>query len=189
MKRINRYNLDVTEDGKVYFNGEQIKPYLVNGYHQIYVGNERLWVHRLIAEAYVHNPRPVKNSKVEFLDRNPGNLHKDNLNWTTQADICRKSNINGRGCSKISEVEVQNIIKRLKNGEYASHICKEYGVSEMTIARIRKRYKLKPACVQYPKEVKKTVKKLLQKHPAHVVAKITGLSYYTVYRWSKATNL
>lgn len=56
----------------------------------------------------------------------------------------------------------------------------------MSIARIRKRYcKEKNASPRYNREIKTTVFKLAQKYSAPEFAKITGLTYHTVYRWLK----
>ena len=189
MKRLKRYDLDITEDGKVYYNGRLLRQYKVSkGYRQVCINNKKLYVHKLVAEAYVHNPRPVRNNRVEFLDKNPANCHKDNLQWSNVHDINKKvakRTNQGRSTSPISEEEAQKIVKRLENGEYAAQICKEYGVSDMSIARIRKRYGLKSPAVKYPKDVREVAFKMLETKTAKEVAKITGLPYHTVWRWSK----
>jgi hypothetical protein len=132
-------------------------------------------------------------------DCNTVNNHYSNLIWGNNKVAYKarvKQNIPGagvsykdesyRGSSKISYEEALSIAKRLDGGETATNICKEYGVSEMSIIRIRKRYcKNKVASPRYPKEIKETVVRLRAKHPPKRVAEITGIRYETVLRWCK----
>ena len=52
-----------------------------NGYQQITLDNSQLLVHRLVAQAFIHNPNnlPCVNHK----DENPGNNDFRNLEWCT----------------------------------------------------------------------------------------------------------
>jgi DNA invertase Pin-like site-specific DNA recombinase len=88
--------------------------------------------------------------------------------------------------SPISHKQAKKIAKRLDNGEFAKDICKEYGVSEMSISRIRRRYcKNSQASPRYDRTIKETVLKLALNHTPGEVARITGMKYHTVYRWMR----
>ncbi len=194
----------VREDGKeiVYKEKKPVHQSLVknehhrNGYYMVSIEGKRMYVHRLVAEAFVINRKPVSFKMVLHKDCNSLNNHYKNLEWGDRKKLIENRINNGvqdysstsgtyRGASKISHNEALNIAKRLENGEFAINICKEYNVSEMTIARIRKRYLKKPASKRYPAEVKETVLRLLIKHKPHELVDITGLKYCTLYRWAK----
>lgn len=50
---------------------------------------KRMLVHRLVAEAYIENPR--KLSDVNHIDKNPKNNHVSNLEWLSHIDNLHKS--------------------------------------------------------------------------------------------------
>lgn len=173
-----------------------------NGYYVVHLKNKLLYVHRIVAEAFVVNSKPVAYKWVLHKNGNTLDNHFTNLMWgnskisTENHKRLVKEGVfrqiyteEYRGNSSISHEEALKIAKRLDDGEFAKDICKEYNVSEMSIARIRKRYcKNKVASPRYNDEIKKTVIKLAEKHTAPHIAKITGIRYHTVYRWLKNTE-
>lgn len=69
------------------FRGNILKP-IDNGKGYLYVylkygGEKKSYIHRLVAEAFVHNEAPEINKVVNHLDFNPKNNCADNLEWTT----------------------------------------------------------------------------------------------------------
>jgi DNA invertase Pin-like site-specific DNA recombinase len=152
-----------------------------------------MYVHKLVAQAFVKNPMPVSNKMVFHKDGNTLNNHFSNLFWGNQKDANDKTSRlrrqllkeqNFRGGSTISGDDALKIAKRLDDGEKASDIAKEFNVSDMSIARIRKRYSSKKnASPRYSKEVKDMVLKLLENHRPAEVAKSTGMRYETILRW------
>jgi hypothetical protein len=194
--------ISVGEDGKVVeYKGKTIHQSLVksqksrHGYYQISIGGVVIYVHRLVAMAYIHNPKPVSFKMVLHKNCISTDNHYKNLEWGNQASLIQNRIKNGlsgasspenRGSSTISHKEAVSIAKRLDNGEFAKDICKEYNVSEMSIARIRKRYcKTNVKSIRYPKEIKENVVKLCKKHEPSHVAMITQIPYHTVWRWYK----
>ncbi len=191
----------VSEEGKVYYNEKEKHQTLIkgknhkHGYYQVSIENKRMYVHKLVAQAFVPNNKPVSNKIVFHKDNNTLNNHYTNLFWGSKSETyerirqLRKEELkdpNYRGTSKISGEEAVKIAKRLDNGEKAKVICKEYGVSEMSIARIRKRYcKKKSASPRYGDDVKEMVKRLLEYHRPIDVARSTGIRYETILKWSK----
>ncbi len=196
----------INEDGsEVFFNDKLVNQYHIksskhsNGYKCCSIKNKQYYIHRIVAEAWVNNKRPVAHKLVIHKDCNTLNNHHSNLTWgnnKTVYDLRVKQNIPGagvsfrdqtyRGGSKISYEEAIRIAQRLDNGETANTISKEYGVSEMSIIRIRKRYcKNKVASPRYSNDIKSTVVKLREKHPPKRISEITGIRYETVLRWCK----
>ncbi len=191
--------IQISEDGKkIVFNGREVHQSLVKpkgseyGFYQVSISGKPLYVHRLVALAYVHNPKPVSYKMVFHKNRVSIDNSKDNLQWGDKAMMAQRAAERNqttpeyRGRSTISFDEAVKIAKRLDNGEHAKDICVEYNVSEMSIARIRKRYcdnKIKS--VRYDKEIKENILRLCEKYPASQVATITGIPYHTVYRWKK----
>lgn len=61
-----------------------------NGYYKVTLYNENrqphpVWVHRLVASAFVENPKPDEYTVVNHIDENPINNNADNLEWCTHA--------------------------------------------------------------------------------------------------------
>lgn len=197
----------VSPDGsQIFLNDKLINQYMIKsashskGYYCCSIENKQFYTHRVVAEAFVQNPKPISYKLVIHKDGNTLNNDSDNLIWGNSKilyDHRVKAGIPGagvshndekyRGSSTISYEEAIKIAKRLDGGETARSICKEYGVSEMSIIRIRKRYcKNKVASPRYSKDVKSTVLHLLEKYSLKEVSKITGLRYETVRRWEKS---
>lgn len=191
--------IEISEDGKtIKYMGKTVHQSLImpkgakHGFYQVSISGKPLYVHRLVALLYVHNPKPVSFKRVFHKNRISTDNHKDNIMWGDNSVFSQrlsernKANPEYRGRSVISHEEAKRVAKRLDNGEHAKDICVEYGVSEMSIARIRKRYCTnKVKSVRYTKEIKENIIKLCEKHPASHVAQISGIPYHTVYRWKK----
>jgi DNA invertase Pin-like site-specific DNA recombinase len=170
------------------------------GYYTCSIAGKNFYVHHIVAEAYVPNKHPLVHKIVIHKNADSLDNHYTNLIWGNANELHKirvKLGIPGAGVTKIDKKyrhtssitykQALKIAKRLDKGELAKDICKEYGVSEMSISRIRKRYcKQKQASPRYDKKIKKTVLKLAEKHPPGEVARITGIKYHTVYRWLKS---
>ena len=191
--------VEVNEDGTIIkYLDKTINQHLIKtsknskGYKAVSIKGKSFYVHRIVAEAFILNTRPIACKYVLHINNDLLNNHYTNLKWGTSKDLYTKNSRlkeggeTYRGSSTISYDEAVKIAKRLDNGEFAKDICVEYGVSEMSIARIRKRYcKDKSASPRYDREIKAAVYKLSFKYSAPEIAKITGLTYHTVYRWLK----
>ena len=60
-----------------------------NGYCS--VGTKHHKVHRLVAEAFIHNDDPEKKKEVNHKDCNPSNNHVDNLEWVSRSENVKHS--------------------------------------------------------------------------------------------------
>ena len=201
--------VEVNKDGtKIKYKGSIRPIYLLKsskkkkGYYTCRISGKQVYVHHIVAEAYVPNTRPLIYKIIVHKNGNTLDNHYSNLVWSNAKELYHlraQLGIPGvgdsqkdkyhRNNSKISHKEALRIAKRLDKGELAKDICKEYDVSEMAISRIRKRYcEHKQASPRYDRNIKKTVLKLAEKHAATEVARITGITYHTVYRWLKANK-
>ncbi len=202
--------IKVNEDGtEVFYNSKILNQYHLKsarhskGYNCCSIEGRQFYIHRIVAEAFVNNSKPLTNKLVLHKDCNTMNNHYENLAWGNTKSLHEnrvKQNIPGagvdskslsyRGSSKISYEEALKIAARLDEGETARAICKEYDVSEMSIIRIRKRYcKNKIASPRYPKEIKNVVIQLNEKHSYRRISEITGIRYETVIKWCKKNEV
>ena len=158
IKKVNHkdvaYPISVNEDGTIIsYRGCPVNQFLVksknhrSGYHAVCIENKQIYTHTLVAMGWIPNPNnyPI----VLHNDCNTTHNYYRNLSWGTRymvsqnlkvLGIIGRSNVKSRGSSKINYTEAMKIIKRLENGDVGRRIAAEYGVSEMSICRIKKRY-------------------------------------------------
>ena len=202
------YPIVVNEDGtEIFYNGKPVnivktKSQGSRDYHNfIKLGKYYHMVSRLVAMAFVPNPRPDEYDKVMHMDSNSQNNYFKNLQWGTMRIVYQNSRVNGlkvgygnhgprsvefRSTSPIHHKEALKIAKRLDKGEYAKDICKEYGVSEMSIRRIRKKYcKKKQVSPRYSLEMKKEVVNMAKEtnFTHEDIAKQFNINVASLYRW------
>lgn len=197
--------IKINEDGtEIWYKDKQLKPFIIKtkkhkkGYYQCSIENKGIYIHRLVAMAFIRNPRPIVYKMVLHKDCDSLNNHHDNLEWGDRSVLTKNrknAGITGagneskpeyRGSSKISHTDAVVVAKRLDAGEYARDIATEFGVSEMSINRIRKRYcKTKQVSPRYSNKIKITTMKLCLNHTPKHVSDITGIPYHTIMRWRK----
>lgn len=100
-------------------------------------------VHRLVAEAFIPNPK--NKSQVNHIDGDKLNNHVNNLEWVTSYENVKhsiKNNLNnpqkgeGHPFSKLKEEDVMRINERYDNGESSSEIAKDYPVNYRSVMDI-----------------------------------------------------
>nr|WP_321357206.1 hypothetical protein [uncultured Draconibacterium sp.] len=148
------YPITVNNDGtEIIYRGAPVNQFLVKGkkhragHYAVCIENTQIYRSKLVALAWVPNPNNyplvLHNDCLTTHD-----YHK-NLSWGTRAMMVQNLQVQGliggsdlkfRGSSKISAEEAKAIAARLNNGEVGRKIAAEYGVSEMSITRIKKRY-------------------------------------------------
>ena len=142
MKDIKDYKGEyaITRDGKVwsYKRKKFLKPRLVGGYHQVVLckdGKKKdLYIHRLVAEAYIPNPDNLP--QVNHKDEDKSNNCVENLEWCDA-----KYNINyGTRTKKISKpVYCEELDRTFKSQVEAA---RELGLKQCNIVSCCKgRYK------------------------------------------------
>lgn len=151
MKTISYKNHEITisPDGKTVFcDGNYMNQHITSndkgrkGCHCVTIDGRSTRVSRLNAMAHVPNPAPHKLNKVAFVNGNSLNPHRDNLKWTNSSMIAEEAHLKSykRGRSTISIPLAKHIAKRIDQGETLKALAAEYGVSDMTIHRIKVKY-------------------------------------------------
>lgn len=193
----------LTEPVKINYNGTKIyyknklkKPYLFKenkvkkGFYTVSIENKTRYVHHIVALGWLTNDNNMP--MVLHIDGDTTNNDYRNLTYGNHQMLYEFKRAAGtplgvndkykRINSKIPYYEALKIAKRLDAGESAKDIAKEYNTSDMSICRIRKNFcKEKTIAVKYDPEIREAVLMLLNDYSAPQVAKMTGLSYYTVY--------
>ena len=118
--------------------------------------NLTLLFHKLVAELFLESPENEDYKFIIHKDFDKLNNAVENLAWATQKDLDerlqhhpkvilqkfveqfggekRKPNV---GATKLSEMDVLRIKKRLKKGDTLRHLAQHYKVSDMQIHRIK----------------------------------------------------
>lgn len=138
-------------------NAQKLKAKRIEDYHCISIRmngvKKSLFVHRLVAEAFLRQPSP-KHKFVIHLDHNKGNNNASNLKWTTieQQVEHRKTSPavkraikervlqNGNYSKVLTEAKVRKMKEELfdpKRKRTLKKIAAAYGVSEMNVYRIK----------------------------------------------------
>lgn len=102
------------------------------------------FVHRLIAVVYI--PNPNNNPFINHLNGIKNDNNVKNLEWVTQSQNEIHAHLTGlknnkgerHPLSKLKNNNIYEIRIRLANGEKATKIAKEFGVSDATISNIKK---------------------------------------------------
>lgn len=126
-----------------------LKPYIKNGYLAVNLFGgvqKHFYVHRLVAEAFIPNPKHYK--EVNHIDCNKSNNNVSNLEWCNRKQNLQHSYDNGlkrmgenHGSHKLTEQEVIQIRKEYKKGDpqHSLHaLAKKYNVNWCTIQAIVK---------------------------------------------------
>ncbi len=102
-------------------------------------------VHQLVAEAFLVKPTIMGRLEVRHLDGVKTNNRLGNIAWGStrdnKEDMRRHGTLPfGSKCSfsKLNEMDVRDIKRRVRNGEVQMRIAEEYGVHFATISAIHK---------------------------------------------------
>ena len=133
-----------------------------------------------IADFFNIHIDPVKTQKY-LEDFEKEELERTNrLNRTY--DHCTKF----RNRSNIKEEDLPTIIERLKNGETERSLAIEYGTTDASIIRVKKKFCPTALPAPYPRALKELVKqKYLSGESNGDIATELGLNWHTVWLWTK----
>lgn len=130
----------ISSDGEVYSPAGKLKKQLIcNGlYHSITIRGRSVYVHRLVAEAFIDNPEGKPD--VAHVDGNGLNNHVDNLRWSTEkenmADKIRHGTLlqgSSHPNSRLTQDQVSDIRSMRKDGVSAEGLAGLFKVSKWTI--------------------------------------------------------
>lgn len=146
----------ISEDGKVFRNGKELKGYILKKkgkptYRIVSIFGEKKYVHRLVAEIYVPNQHNLP--QIDHKDTNKLNNHYTNLEWVTN-DENRKRAINNGLMKHGEQYEhsklTESDIKYIRENYIPNHsqfsgaaLSRKFGVGNSQISRIvnNKRWK------------------------------------------------
>ena len=130
----------VSSEGRVYGPKGEVRPHsTVNGrYLGVTVRGAGRYLHRVVAEAFIPNPRALRY--VDHWDNDGTNNRADNLSWVTHKENMFRKRRHGTHIegsrdpkSKLTETDVRNIRKPRSAGEHVENVASRYGVSKWTI--------------------------------------------------------
>lgn len=147
MKRYKDTEYFITEDGKVFRDGRELKIYR-GAYSSLKLSTNNIsktyTVHRMVAETYI--PNPDNKPQVNHWDGNTHNNHVSNLIWATSSEnllhkhrVLKKSIGEEHGQSKLTKENVeyirQNYIPRHK--QYGMNaLGRKFKVTAATLHRL-----------------------------------------------------
>lgn len=127
--------------GRIYYNGTKRHKHFLkqtkmkNGYITVSFNKKHLYVHRLIAEALIHNPDSKKYKYVNHLDCNKQNNNYLNLEWCTYSENIKHAIINDRYSVKLNREQVFDI-RSLKDKKTPKELALMFNVSDVNIRLI-----------------------------------------------------
>lgn len=102
-----------------------------------------VYIHRLVAEAFV--PNPLFKKWVTHIDYNRENNRADNLEWCTRNEVMNRARLAGRlnlnGNNKTTDRKIKRIIALHKKGLTYRAICKKLNLFVNTVAKYIKQSK------------------------------------------------
>lgn len=141
----------VSNYGRIKSKKKVLKPTINHwGYAVVYLYNNKMkrnnyFIHRLVANAFINNPKPDKFNQINHKDCNKLNNYIDNLEWCTQSHNQIHAVLNKkRSQVKLTPQKVIEIREKYKTGNYTfTKLGKEYGVCRKSISNIiyKKRWK------------------------------------------------
>jgi hypothetical protein len=200
----------VTEDGQVFSNtrtfiksdgrrmsvqGRLRKQSSTQGGYKIVsarVGNKTpaIYVHRLVAEAYI--PNPENKPEINHKDGDPSNNHFSNLEWVTHSENMRHAVDTGalKPQYRFDEATRQQIIREYLDHTFTGvyqHLANKYDCDQKTITRMLE--DITPR-VKFGRISKETVISLMRRlnelpfncHRVSLLSKEFGIGYITLKR-------
>lgn len=134
----------ITENGEVInikWGGRKVKPQPNGkGYLRVHIAGKMYFVHRLVAEKYVHNPNNYP--QVNHKDGDKTNNKADNLEWVTNLQNRKHAvktglQVHGERCpwAKLSLKDVEFI--REHTELTATYLANKFGVARATISAVK----------------------------------------------------
>jgi|DEB0MinimDraft_10_1074344.scaffolds.fasta_scaffold00360_5 DNA-binding NtrC family response regulator len=111
------------------------------GYFTVNIAQQRKYIHRLVAEAFIPNPDNLPT--VDHINRDKSDSSAKNLRWATQkTQIENRRDMSGEKHPnyKFDEYVVKKILRLKKAGYNVSEISRKTGASTRTVIRKLEKY-------------------------------------------------
>lgn len=190
-------NIDGT---KIYFDNVLVSQHTIkggrshNGFRALVINGKKMYTHQVVALIFVPNPNNYPFAC--HIDTNTLNNHYKNIAWGTRKFVYQNMRVANRiklceRKSKLPAKDISKIIERLNNGVNARTIAKEYGTSDMSIIRLKKRHQIVTNCNKvYDDEFKENVRKHLSESKSMKITSVTfGVRPETIWKWNKVWNI
>lgn len=117
-----------------------------NGYKMVSCNNKSIYVHILVAKAFI--PNPDNKSQVNHKDSIKSNNYFENLEWVTVSENivhAFDNNLNKYGervsCAKFTDKQIKEIRDKFDTGNYTkAELSREYKISSAYISQIINKY-------------------------------------------------
>lgn len=149
MKFYKDSDYEVSEEGNVYRDGKQLKPYLCdNGYYKV-VGSKNgqrvhIWIHKAVGELYV--PNYQEGFEILHLNGEKTDNRHTNLMWTSRKHICLyttkilKRNIGeAKGAAKLTDENIRFIRKNYipRDRDYGVRgLARQFDVTPTAVSKV-----------------------------------------------------
>jgi len=138
----NNDKIQITRDGRVFYNGKEKKQTIrKDNCCMVWFDNKLHYVHRLVAEKYL--PNPENKRTVNHIDGDRTNNGLENLEWATDRENLKHARENGLWGEnimkkrKLTLKQVQEIREKYIPRKYPyKKLADEYGVDYRTIWNI-----------------------------------------------------
>ena len=149
MKFYKDSDYEVSEEGNVYRDGKQLKPYLCkNGYYKVVGSNNgkrvHIWIHKAVGELYV--PNYQEGYEILHLNGEKTDNNFTNLMWTTRKHICLyiskvlKRNIGeAKGAAKLTDENIRFIRKNYipRDTDYGVRgLARQFDVTPTAVSKV-----------------------------------------------------
>lgn len=98
-------------------------------------------VHRLVAEAFIHNPENKPN--INHIDGDTFNNSVENLEWCTQKENIRHAIDTGLSVRTIDTIDRESLVHLLNSGQTYDEIAGKLGIAKGTVFNYIRKFKIK----------------------------------------------
>lgn len=135
----------IYEDGKVF--SLKSNKFLIpqdngNGYLKVTLSKFQVYIHRLVAEAFIHNPENLLY--VDHINRNKQDNRVENLKWSTAKENTKNTaglpryGVSKKKARHHKKELIEQIKEDYKNGLKVMELSKKYNIPRQSISRFIK---------------------------------------------------